>query len=61
MTRLAQRIASAFCPHCNALLIREVTVVREPSDDSYMVEPYKKPTRVRCVYEMTEEHGKAVR
>lgn len=46
-----------FCLHCGARLIREVTVIREPSSELQPFEPFKKPTmRSYCVYELTEEH-----
>jgi hypothetical protein len=48
----------SFCTLCGSRLIREVTVVRRPSDESWApFEPYKKPVmKAYCVFEQTEEH-----
>ena len=55
----AQEPTWKFCDHCGRELVREVTVVSEPSGgDVAMFEPFKRPIEPYCIYQRVHEEGK---
>ena len=57
----AQEPTWKFCDHCGRELVREVTVVSEPSGEPRF-EPYKKPLLTPfCAYLSAHQRGEEVR